>query len=260
MTNQRKALGSQHQNEPINEPINELRAASLFPSRAVVASGSHYFSTCLLAAAVCSQLILAACSSGPIKAEKTVAGLAGNAEGQWRGKALIRNLQTQKSGTLSLEIIAHEPSHLRMEVSGMMGIYLASFALRDTQVQYILAQQKKFVMAPADVNSLHDLVPIRITPQDLMRILFDRPLAKKDWECKLDEVGLPAVCVHAEDVIRVTWLERNGGHRKLKIESSTAEATLLLEESRSKVETKGDVYTLVAPAGYRVESRTESQK
>ena len=88
-----------------------------------------------------------------------------------------------------------------------------------------------------------------------MRVLFDRPLAKKDWECMIDEVGLPTVCVHSGDVIRVSWLERNGGHRKMKIESSTAEATLILDESKSKVESSGDVYTLTAPAGYRVENR-----
>lgn len=143
-----------------------------------------------------------------------------------------------------------------MEVTGALSVYVASFVLNGDQVQYILAQQKKFVTAPASQDALRDLVPIRISPRDLVRLLFDRPLDEVAWRCEKDANGLPASCENRKEPVRFRWEQRGQDTRRLKIESNSAEMNMVIDEARSKVEVKPEVFKLSAPAGYKVETRT----
>lgn len=194
------------------------------------------------------------CATG-YKKENTVVGEQGSAEGQWRSKALVRNLQTGKSGTLNLEIVAHEPSQMRMEVTGALAAYVASFALNGNQVQYILAQQKKFVTAPTSPYALRDLVPISISPRDLVRLLFDRPMPESEWKCETGPGNLPLSCEHRVEPVRFHWEERGENTRRLKIESTSAEMTMVIDEAKSKVELKPGTFELTPPAGYKQETK-----
>jgi hypothetical protein len=203
--------------------------------------------------------LFSGCGAAPIKPEKTVTGELGSAKGQWRGKALMRNLQNGKTGTLNIDVVAEEPSHLRLEITGPMSVYVASFALSGNEVRYILAQQKKFVVAPADSDALRELVPIRIAPTELLKVLFDRPLPSATWKCETDPAGVLSMCLHKGGTVKLTWLERKGGYRKFKMESPTGEATLALEESKSKVEQKADVFDLQPPRSFKQENHMPTE-
>lgn len=202
--------------------------------------------------------LLSSCGVFSHKPEKTVVGEVGAAEGQWRSKALVRDRQNGKTGTLNLEILAKEPAQMRMEISGSMGVYLASFALNGNEVRSIISQGKRFVTAPAEPGALRDLVPIRISPRDLVRVLFERPLPEKEWSCERGSDGLPVSCSHKSEQVRLQWEERSEGKRKIRIESPSADVVMVLEESRSKVELKPEMFELNPPPGYKTETRRAS--
>lgn len=188
------------------------------------------------------------------KKERTVIGAPGQAEGQWRAKALVKNLRTNQSGSLSLEIIAREPSSLRMEVYGSFGVHLASIALQDEEIRYLLSQEKRFIVASADARSLSHVIPIRISPRDLIRVLFDRVLPEEEWNCEKSSSGEPQSCQQRDGQLSIRWEERHEGKRRLKIGSAEANVEMVIEEAKSKVEVQPEIFHLESPADYHREN------
>lgn len=184
-------------------------------------------------------------------------GDVGSAEGQWRGKAMVRDLRKGKNTLLNLDILAREPSQLRMEITGSFGVHVASIALNGKEVRFILTQEKRFVAAPAGTDSFSRLVPVRIPPAALLAILFERQLPPADWKCERDRATqLARACEHRGEGVTVTWMERNGRNRRLKIAATEAEIEMVLDEARSKVELTDSAFVLTPPSGYRQERMT----
>jgi hypothetical protein len=196
-------------------------------------------------------LVLAACG-GRVKSEKTVMGDVGRAEGQWRGKALLRDLQKGKSGTLDLDLIAKEPSALRIEATGTMGVPVASVAMSGGEIEILLPQEKKFISSPADRGSLSRLIPVRISPDSLLAVLFDRPLDRDaEWTC--ERTGVQFTC-RAGDVTVVREAD-DGDSRKFHFSSPQSEMRLSITEAKAKVQATSGLFDLEAPSGYKIESR-----
>lgn len=197
-----------------------------------------------------------ACQSTP-KIEPTVVGAAGSAEGQWRGKAMIRDMKNGKNSLLDLDILAKEPSQLRMEITGSFGVHVASVALNGGEVRCILTQQKRYVEAPAGVDSFEHLIPVHVPPAALLAILFERRLSDSEWKCVRDRAsGLASSCEHRGEGLVVTWVERQGHNRRLKISAHDAEIEMVLDEAKSKVELTPSAFVLAPPKGYKIERRT----
>lgn len=202
--------------------------------------------------------LFAACQSTP-KSMPTVIGKPGNAEGQWRGKALVKNWRSGKNAVLDLDILAREPKQLRMEILGSFGVHVASIAMSGPDATYILTQEKRFVAAPADAESLTRLIPVRIPPDALLAVLFDRDLAPADWKCDSDKTtGLVSFCAHRNGEVAVKWLERTGRNRRMKISAKDADIEMVLDEAKSKVELNDAAFTLSAPSGYKQERLTRN--
>jgi hypothetical protein len=200
--------------------------------------------------------LLPACSSLPAKGEKTVSGDVGTAAGQWRGKALVRDLKKSKSGTLDLEIVAHEPAQLRMEIIGSFGVHVASIAMNGDTVQVLLTREKRFVTAPANEDALSRLIPLKISPPDLLRVLFDRDLPK--WKCQdvtLKNGSAERDCTNGNpSPVMIKWQGQGEGRRRIQIGSAEAKADMVLQEAKAKVELTGDSFVLQAPSGFASET------
>ena len=192
-----------------------------------------------------------------MRSEKTVVGEQGRAEGQWRGKAMLRDLKKNKSGTLDLDLIAKEPSALRIEATGTMGIPVASVAMSGGEIEILLPQEKKFISSPADRGSLSRLIPVRISPDSLLAVLFDRPLDReKEWKCERggDRSAAQWTCKTADETV----IEReadDGDARKFRFSSPTAEMRLSITEAKAKVQATSGLFDLEAPTGYKIETR-----
>jgi len=193
------------------------------------------------------------------KSEPTVSGEAGSAQGQWQGKALVRNWKTGKNGVLTVDILAREPGQLRMEITGSFGVHIASVALNGSEVSTILTQEKRFVSASSGEDALVRLVPVRIPPNALLAILFERELPENDWKCdRISESKLSAFCAHRSGDVAVKWLERNGLSRRLKISAKEADIEMVIDEAKSKVELNDEAFRLSAPNGYKQERVTST--
>lgn len=204
-------------------------------------------------AAIVVAAVISGCAGTP-KSTKTVVGEVGSAEGQWRGKALVNNWRTKQKAYLDLDVLAREPSWLRMEITGSFGVHVASIALNGNRVSSILTQEKRFIDGPASADTLVRVVPIRIPPDALLALLFERELPKDEWTCDYDRVTKLAVfCTHRGGDVAIKWLEREGRNRRLKITAKEADIEMTLDQAKSKVEFNDSAFQLVSPAGYKQE-------
>lgn len=198
-------------------------------------------------------VVIAGCNTLP-KPSSTITGAAGSAEGQWRGKAYLKNTKTKKSGTLDLDLIAHEPDRLRIEAMGPLGVHVASVAYKQSDVRVSLTREKKFVISPADRNALARFLPVRIAPQDLLALLFERPLEAQGsaWSC--DRSKAPQWVCEAGNA-KIERLADDEGRRKFKFTAPDAEMDLALTEAPINSALGDKAYSLEAPGGYAVEDR-----
>ena len=70
---------------------------------------------------------------------------AGKEQGQWEAKAQVKDLEKNKTETVSLEVIAQKDHALRMEVNGTMGIHVASLLMKNSDISYAIHTQKRFI-------------------------------------------------------------------------------------------------------------------
>ena len=146
---------------------------------------------------------------------------------------------------------------MRMDITGTFGIAVATIVLNGKEVRYLLPKEKRFVIAPSGSDALGRLIPLRISPQVLLAILFDRRLPAADWVCTDGLEKVPAAyeeCKNRREAIFVKWIDRNGGSRRLKIGTPEAEAEVVLDEVKSKVEVGPDTFKLNSPTGYKQET------
>ncbi len=198
-------------------------------------------------------ILASACNTLP-KPQNTVMGNAGSAEGQWRGKALIKNLSSGKTGALDLEIVAQEPDRLRIEALGPFSLHVASVAVRGDEVRISMTREKKFLIVPSDRHALSRLVPVRAAPSDLMAILFDRPLeaGNSGWKC---DHSSAATWTCQSGTSTVTRKPNEDGRRLFQFASPEAQMDLIVTEAHAATPPGESAYQLNPPDGFKVEQR-----
>lgn len=199
------------------------------------------------------MIFTGACSSLP-KPSNTVRGEFGSAEGQWRGRAILKNLKTGKGGTLDLDLLAHEPDRLRIEALGPMSVHVASVTARENEVRISLTRDKKFIIAPADRNALSRIVPVRVSPSDLLAVLFDRPLEGREsgWNCKYKK-AVEWTCEAGK--AKIERFANEEGRRKFKFTAPDSEMDLVLTEAPVNTQLGDAAYNLEQTNGYALEDR-----
>lgn len=181
-------------------------------------------------------------------------GNAGSASGQWRAKALVRNLKTSKSVTLDLDIAAVEPDRLRIEALGPFDTHVASIASRGDTVSIALTRDKKFLRAPADRYALARIVPVRVAPSDLLAVLFDRPLEANNsgWVCDRSHAPQWTCQSGTATVARTPDAD---GRRNFVFTAPDSEMDLVITEAHSAVAPADSSFDLQPPPGFKVETR-----
>jgi outer membrane lipoprotein-sorting protein len=168
----------------------------------------------------------------------------------WRGKALIFDKIKDRKNTISLDVISKYPRLLRMDISAVLGIFIGSFTWNESQMQVLLAREKKFISGPANSNSMQELLKLQIDPTALLNIFWDENLSSNEWTC-IQENLLPKSCKHKNLEIMITWHERAKLHRLVEIDSPKVNAQLSLTQLEEDVNLNANTFQLKAPANFQ---------
>lgn len=169
----------------------------------------------------------------------------GKSEGQWEAKAQVRNLENGASNAISLEVMSLRDQALRMEVTGTMGVHVASFLMKGPDVSYAVHTQKRYFSGPATERALRPILKADVDPRWLYSIFFDLPL--RGWEC----AGSPVEKCQRSDGTQITWTDREGERKRVTISSPQYELQILVKNFQTKVQSPDRAFNLETPDSYR---------
>lgn len=167
--------------------------------------------------------------------------------GQWEAKAMIKNYDSGDASVVTLDVLAKKPQHMRMEVTTSLGIALASVAMRENDIEYILPKQKKFYHGQVSEKSIYSALKVKMDPRILSAAFFETSYPK--WECQADN-GLISSCITPEGV-ELKWMRENGVSKRVSIIGRNFEVQVQIKKFAEKSEFSDEVWTIKAPANFK---------
>jgi hypothetical protein len=191
------------------------------------------------------SFLLAGCATGPgLK-------LAGVKEGQWHGKALIKDKEQSRSYIVNLSFNAVRDERARMDVTSTLGTGVASLVVDNKEVRYVLLDSKRFYFGRPQPDVMRPILAMPFDPRWLHNLLFEEPLPEKTWTCTRDSAGDLLNCRDEATQTEVTWSDRRGDHKTVLIEHPKASVQIKITSFKPKVEDRKNLFVLEAPEGFQ---------
>lgn len=166
--------------------------------------------------------------------------------GHWEAKALVRNLQINKSQVVNLDFVGQKPWPIRLEVTASMGFHLASLIFSKEKVQYMLTRQKKYFSGPMSDKSLEPLLGVELEPQVLTSVLYDD--VPSEWLCQ--QVEKQRVC-NTPSGARVAWLNNDEVKKLIQVEGRGFNVQLSFSSYEPLSEFDQSKFKLKVPEDYK---------
>jgi hypothetical protein len=179
-----------------------------------------------------------------IKKMNNIQSLSG---GQWEAKAMIKSYDTGDASVVSLDVIARKPQHMRMEVTTSMGIALASIAMKESDIEYILPKQKKYFFGLVTERSMYSALNVKVDPRILSAAFFETSYPK--WECQADN-GLLMTCKTPEGV-ELKWERSEGISKRISIVGKKFEVQVQIKKFLEKTEFPDELWNLKVPSDFK---------
>lgn len=184
-------------------------------------------------------IFLQACSTAPVAYNQS------KREGQWEAKAQLKDLKNSSANTLSLEVMAVKDRALRIEVSGTMGVQVASILMRENKINYLIHTQKKAYFGEVTESALQPVLKMNINPRWLYAMFFDEPL--EGWQC----TGNPVEKCSRADGMSMIWNEREGEKKRMILSSEQFQLQILVKNYLTKVQDPDKAFKLTVPDSYK---------
>ncbi len=174
--------------------------------------------------------------------------------GLWEAKAQARDLVSNKITAISLDITAATPAFLRLDVTGTLGINLATLVMKNSDVKYALYRQKKFYQGSLSDRALLPLFKMNLNPKLIMNICMDLPIDDEGWSCKIGNNNLVDSCERATDGLKILWSERNGEKKRVVVGDKNFELQIAFKSytpmDQTKVESNKSPFQLEPPKDF----------
>lgn len=170
---------------------------------------------------------------------------------QWETKALIKDQRENKTQSLNIDIYAIKNERARFEITALLGYQVASLVMSPSEISYIVYPQKAFFYGRNSERAFSRVLDLPLHPMNLTNIAFDEPVRGPGWKCTLDNLGWISQCENLQRGIRVTWLERKEGQKKVVITAPQFEMQWHFSVPQTEVQFKSELFTLKQPAGFK---------
>lgn len=167
--------------------------------------------------------------------------------GQWEAKAMIKNYDSGEASVVTLDVLAQKPQNMRMEVTTSLGIALASVAMKENNIEYILPKQKKFYKGTVSEKSMYSALKVKVDPRILSAAFFETSYPK--WECQADN-GVISSCMTPEGV-ELKWMREEGVSKRVSIVGRNFEVQVQIKKFAEKSDFAEDVWTIQPPANFK---------
>ena len=164
---------------------------------------------------------------------------------------MIRDLQKNKTQSVSIDILALKNDRARFEITALLGFKVASLVMSQKEISYALYPQKVFYFGRNSETAFAKVLDLPLHPMNLTNIAFDEPVRGPGWKCQLDMAGMISTCQNAARNIVVEWTDRVDGRKKVLIKSPEFEMQWAFMAPQTEVQFKNETFTLVQPQGFK---------
>lgn len=172
--------------------------------------------------------------------------------GQWEAKLIVEDLRQDKTHSLNLDVIAENPTRMRMEITGTLGVNVASVVVLNDLVKYSLHTQKKYLEGPTSDKSFMTFLKGSLDPRWFFAIFFDQPIPDKSWICKTNaQTQLIESCLRLADKILIRWYERLGELKKVEITGADFKVNIEVTDFKTNVQNLDKAFQLKIPESYK---------
>lgn len=204
---------------------------------------------------ICSLSLLCSCvTPKPVEEPKAIVPKASELS-LWTAKAQVKDLKTDKSQQVSLDLITMLPNSVRVDVSGPLGISLATLTIQKDQIQYALYRQKSFYEGIANEKAMRSIFRMDLDARHLVNICYDQPILEKGWKCQNGAQGLVESCENIDRGLSVFWKERDGFKKRVVLSNHEHEVQILFKEYSTKVldenSNQKDPFHIEIPEGFQ---------
>ena len=171
--------------------------------------------------------------------------------GQWEAKLKISDFNEKKIYSLDMSVIAEKPDLFRAEISGSLGIAIASILLKGRQLSYAAHRTKSFYSGLTDDQALKPVLQVGLDPKYLMNVFFDDTIEEYGWNCKKNQNQVVESCLRETDKLFIEWFERSGESKRVLIRGRDFEVQIVVKSFQTKVQNREKVFELSPPNNYK---------
>ncbi len=165
-------------------------------------------------------------------------------------KAQIKDLKNGESHTAKIEIILRPREAVRMEVTALLGISVASITMTPKKIQYALHTSQQFAEGPFSAQTLYPVFKQKIDPRILWNVIHNQNPETIGLQCTKDSASRPQTCRGASG-LTVAWsYENDPAQRRIDIKSPQFEMVWVFKSSTPINLTQNETFVLKKPDGY----------
>lgn len=187
--------------------------------------------------------VIGGCATAPkFLSEKT--------EGTWSSVFEVTDKKRGKKQSIDADVFGVVDQKMRVEMSGLLGTPVASLLIEEKAIQAAVHLQKRAYIGPATAEALKSTFGVELDPSLFFAFYFDRSPKGKEWKCA-GESGVIKECVHSRLQQRLSWSDRDGENKSVRLESPDFLVQIKVRDFEPKVQNPEKVFKLNIPKSYR---------
>jgi|GEM_PF-5233729 len=163
-------------------------------------------------------------------------------------KAQIKN--NNETNTVKIEIALLPQKAIRLEITGTLGVSVATVLMTPTEIIYALHATKQFAVGPFHEKTLYPLFKKNMDPRLLWRIINNQALTNLNFNCENNAELLPVKCINSSGTT-IKWAYEAHPRKKIDIINNSFEMNWIFREQSLLQESQNKTFVLKKPVNYQ---------
>lgn len=168
-------------------------------------------------------------------------------QGEWEARVLVRDKKQSKTFIVNVDFTAVRPGKMRMDITTPIGMHVASVAMNDSSMTYVVPQKKAYYLGKPTSQAFARTLNFALDPKLIMNVLFDQPVQQKGWNCKQDGEKVTE-CRQGGN--KISWANRTSKEKTVVIDHSEFQVELKFHSFSVPRSVKDELFTIKQPDGF----------
>ena len=174
--------------------------------------------------------------------------VTGEAPRVYETKAQIKN--GSETNTVKIQIALLPNKAIRLEVTGTLGVAVASVLVIPPQIKIALHLDKSYISGPFNEKTLYPVFKQNISPRLLWKIIHDQSPAGNGIACQVGGDAKPISCESATG-LKINWTYEGPVQKRIDIKNDTFEMNWIFKDQLQLPEYQSETFVLKKPESYK---------